>query len=57
MEEGIYPGETCNRDGCKGIIREREKDGGCYCHLSAPCGSCCQDYTYCDSCDYEPIQP
>jgi hypothetical protein len=33
MDEGYSKGETCNRDGCNGIINENYKEGGCSCHI------------------------
>ncbi len=53
---GMEAGETCNRDGCKGVIALKDKDP-CYCHIIAPCSSCCQNYEYCPECGYEPDQP
>lgn len=31
--EGYEIGETCNRDGCTGIVKERVKEGSCSCHI------------------------
>jgi len=55
-KEGVYKDEVCNRDGCKGIIAEHEREG-CSCHISAPCSGCCHSYEYCPECDWEPEQP
>lgn len=54
---GYEKGDICNRDGCKGIIDEFEKDLGCSCHITAPCSSCCHAYEYCPDCDWLPDQP
>jgi hypothetical protein len=52
--KGIDAGEVCNRENCKGIIKEKEKEGGCSCHLGfAPCSYCTQGCRYCDTCDWE----
>ncbi len=50
--EGIEKGEICNRNSCKGIIDEHEKETGCSCHINAPCGSCERDYSFCPECDW-----
>jgi hypothetical protein len=55
-EEGTVEGETCNRDGCKGVIDVYEKDP-CSCHLCAPCAACCHNYEHCPECGWEPEQP
>jgi hypothetical protein len=52
MEEGIFKGDVCNRDGCKGIIDEHEKEGGCSCHINPPCSYCTTDTSYCPVCDW-----
>lgn len=54
--EGDQEGETCNREGCAGVIEKREQDP-CYCHENPPCKSCCQNYEYCPECGWEPEQP
>jgi hypothetical protein len=53
MELGVVVSELCNRDGCKGIIEEHEKEGGCSCHINPPCVYCTQQVAYCDSCGWE----
>lgn len=50
---GYEAGNTCNRDGCQGIIAEHEPDGCCSCHIAAPCGVCCHNYGYCDTCGWD----
>lgn len=54
MEPGIIKGEICNRNDCKGIIDEHEKDGSCSCHINPPCGYCTTDSSYCPECGWEP---
>ena len=48
---GYLKGEVCNRDKCKGIIDEHEKEG-CSCHMHPPCSSCVTDKHYCPICDW-----
>lgn len=58
--EGYCKGDVCNRDGCKGILDEHEKDGCCSCHINPPCGYCTHDTTFCPECGYdaeEDLQP
>lgn len=50
---GIEKGDLCNRDGCKGIIDEHEKEGGCSCHISPPCGYCTEPCAYCETCGWD----
>lgn len=52
-EEGFCINETCNRDGCKGIIEERDIDGGCSCHINPPCGYCTEPKNYCPECGWD----
>lgn len=49
---GYTKGEKCSRNGCNGIIDEHDKDGGCSCHISPPCGHCTTDTSYCPECDW-----
>lgn len=56
LKYGEEKGETCNRDGCIGIIDANEPEG-CSCHISPPCSSCCHNYEYCPICEWEPEQP
>jgi len=52
-EEGFLPGETCNRNGCKGIM-EDIRDGSCYCSaVIPPCGYCTSLHTQCSICGEE----
>lgn len=47
-------GEVCNRDGCKGVIKERDHEhDGCSCHLNPPCGYCTENLAYCPECDWD----
>lgn len=52
IEYGASEGETCNRQGCKGIIMEREVEG-CSCHICPPCGACTTPNEYCPVCDWQ----
>ena len=49
---GIESGETCNRNGCKGIIDETEKRG-CSCHINPPCSACTEPRAFCPSCGWD----
>lgn len=53
MNEGYSNGETCNRDGCAGIIDEHEKEGGCSCHINPPCGYCTEPNSFCSTCGWD----
>lgn len=50
---GYSSGEICNRDGCKAIIQEYDKEGCCYCHINPPCSYCTTSSSYCDSCKWD----
>lgn len=50
---GYSRGETCNREGCEGIIEEMETDGCCSCHINAPCSNCESGKGYCESCGWD----
>lgn len=52
MEEGLFKGEICNRNGCKGIIEEGEKEGCCSCHINPPCSYCTTQTEYCPECGW-----
>lgn len=55
VEPGIFKGDVCGRDGCKGILDEHQPDrerGGCTCFQNAPCSFCVDDRTYCPECDW-----
>lgn len=53
IEEGYCKGDTCNRDGCKGIIEEHDIDGCCSCHSNPPCSYCTTPKEYCPECDWD----
>lgn len=53
MEEGYSLGETCNRDGCAGIIKEHDTDSCCSCHNNAPCSHCTTAREYCPECNWD----
>jgi hypothetical protein len=48
---GYEEGDVCGRDGCTGIIEEREVEN-CSCHISPPCAQCVEDRTYCPECGW-----
>lgn len=50
---GLVKGEMCNRNSCKGILDEHEKEGGCSCHINPPCSYCTTDSAYCPECGWE----
>jgi len=55
LELGLIKGETCNRDGCTGIIDEHETNTSCSCHINPPCSHCVDDRNYCPECDWQGI--
>jgi len=55
MNIGSETGELCNRDGCKGVIEEHEKEGSCSCHINPPCSHCVDDTHYCPECNWHGI--
>lgn len=52
-ELGYFKGEACNRNGCKGIIEEHEKEGSCTCHINPPCTYCTTPSEYCPECGWD----
>ncbi|MHB9019790.1 MAG: hypothetical protein ACYC3G_02895 [Minisyncoccota bacterium] len=52
MQEGFFKGDVCNRNDCKGILDEHEKEGGCSCHINPPCSYCTFDATFCPECGW-----
>lgn len=51
-ETGQLEGETCNRDGCAGIIEERPAED-CSCHINPPCPACTAPRESCPECGWE----
>jgi len=53
--EGEEPGDTCNRDGCRGEITEAVNPwDGCSCHCgNPPCSYCTFQAIECDECGWE----
>ena len=49
---GETEGDTCNRNGCKGIIEAHEVEN-CSCHISPPCSPCTTPKEYCPDCGWE----
>jgi len=52
MDYGTSEGDTCNRRGCKGVIKARPVEG-CSCHISPPCSACTAPCNYCPVCDWD----
>ncbi len=52
-EEGCQAGDVCNRNGCVGTIEAHDREGGCSCHISPPCGYCTTPSEYCDKCGWD----
>ena len=50
---GYEVGDKCNRNGCKGVIAEKEIDGGCSCHINPPCSFCTTPKEVCDICGWD----
>jgi hypothetical protein len=50
-EIGTWEGDTCGRNGCKGIIA-LEPVESCSCHISPPCGACESQVAYCPVCNF-----
>lgn len=48
---GECEGETCWRDGCKGIISQHDVEN-CSCHINPPCGACTSPREYCLVCSW-----
>jgi hypothetical protein len=53
MEFGYEKGETCNRNGCNGILTEHDTENHCSCHISAPCSYCTDSRVYCPECGWD----
>lgn len=53
MEYGYDEGEECRRQGCNGIIEQRDQDRSCSCHIHPPCSACTEAREYCPECGYE----
>ncbi len=51
---GYFKGDTCYRNGCKGIIEQYDSDYGCSCHTGhPPCNYCVDSREYCPECDWD----
>lgn len=53
IEIGIEVGQVCNRNKCKGVITEKEIDGGCSCHINPPCSFCETLREKCEECGWD----
>lgn len=51
LDLGHAEGEPCNRNGCKGVIREHPVEN-CSCHICPPCSACTEDRGYCETCGW-----
>jgi hypothetical protein len=49
---GFCEGDTCNREGCEGVIQMRRAEN-CSCHLNAPCSACTAPRQFCDTCEWD----
>jgi len=49
---GELEGETCMRNGCKGVIAEKAVEG-CSCHIRPPCSACTTPREYCPECEWD----
>lgn len=56
IEEGYCKGETCNRDGCQGVIIENDEGGSCSCHINPPCDHCTTPREYCPECGWDALE-
>lgn len=48
---GTTEGDTCNRNGCKGVLFYHEVVG-CSCHMNPPCSACVGNPLTCPDCDW-----
>lgn len=51
VELGYCEGDTCNREGCIGIIDSHPPEN-CSCHINPPCPSCSAPRNFCPECDW-----
>lgn len=51
-EFGDTEGQTCWRDGCKGVVAVHPVEG-CSCHIRPPCGACTTPAEYCPVCGWQ----
>ena len=59
MDYGLLENEVCNRDGCKGEMKEVDDGGCCSCHIHPPCSHCTDAVFECSECSFlvePPIQ-
>lgn len=49
---GFEVGEVCNRNGCLGVIVEKESERGCSCHINPPCSRCTTPREECPECGW-----
>ncbi|KRP44096.1 hypothetical protein [Pseudomonas poae] len=49
---GYCEGDTCRRNGCKGVIQMRKAEN-CSCHISPPCSACTAPRHFCDACEWD----
>ena len=54
---GLTSGDVCNRDSCKGLMIEQDKDTCCSCHINPPCSHCVDMIYECDECGSETEPP
>ncbi|MEB0108264.1 hypothetical protein [Pseudomonas sp. MH9.3] len=49
---GYCEGDTCRRNGCKGVIQMRKAEN-CSCHISPHCSACTAPRHFCDACEWD----
>lgn len=49
---GYSDGDTCQRDGCNGVIAFHPSEN-CSCHIAPPCFSCTSATAFCHECEWE----
>jgi hypothetical protein len=52
MKIGFEENDSCNREGCIGIIKNHLVEN-CSCHISPPCSSCTSPRGYCEVCGWD----
>lgn len=51
-ETGYAEGETCNRNGCDGVIMSNKTEE-CSCHIDPPCCACLNTGSSCPKCGWD----
>ena len=53
MEEGYEANDICGRNGCNGVLKQKDIEGGCSCHINPPCSYCETPKEYCPECGWD----